>query len=112
MGRRIRRRENQARKNGYDAIVMDINPGAGMNGSEAAQEIRKIPGYQGIPIVAVTGTHRPATASGSSRRDSRTISQNRSIEMRLWKSLSQLSYRRILSSATRSLHFIVKFGIY
>jgi CheY-like chemotaxis protein len=34
---------------------MDINLGAGMNGIEATQEIRKIPGYQGTPIVAVTG---------------------------------------------------------
>jgi PAS domain S-box-containing protein len=46
---------DMALKNGYDAIVMDINLGAGMNGIEATQEIRKIPGYQGTPIVAVTG---------------------------------------------------------
>jgi len=46
---------DMAQKNGYDAIVMDINLGAGMNGIEATQEIRKIPGYQGTPIVAVTG---------------------------------------------------------
>jgi PAS domain S-box-containing protein len=46
---------DMARKTGYDAIVMDINLGAGMNGIEATQEIRKIPGYQQTPIVAVTG---------------------------------------------------------
>ncbi|MCX6272466.1 MAG: ATP-binding protein [Bacteroidetes bacterium] len=39
----------------YSAILMDINLGPGMNGLEAAAEIRKIPGYEGIPIVAVTG---------------------------------------------------------
>jgi signal transduction histidine kinase/PAS domain-containing protein len=39
----------------YDAILMDINLGPGMNGLEAATEIRKIPGYGEIPIVAVTG---------------------------------------------------------
>jgi CheY-like chemotaxis protein/nitrogen-specific signal transduction histidine kinase len=40
---------------GYAAIIMDINLGAGMSGIEATQEIRKIPGYQSIPIIAITG---------------------------------------------------------
>lgn len=39
----------------YDAILMDINLGPGINGLEAAQEIRKIKGYKHTPIVAVTG---------------------------------------------------------
>ncbi|MHC1707739.1 MAG: ATP-binding protein [Bacteroidales bacterium] len=39
----------------YDAILMDINLGPGMNGLEASMEIRKIPGYENTPIVAVTG---------------------------------------------------------
>jgi PAS domain S-box-containing protein len=39
----------------YDAILMDINLGPGMNGLEAATEIKKIEGYEYIPIVAVTG---------------------------------------------------------
>lgn len=39
----------------YDAILMDINLGPGMNGLEAATEIRKIDGYAHTPIVAVTG---------------------------------------------------------
>ncbi len=39
----------------YDAILMDINLGPGMNGLEAATEIRKIEGYANTPIVAVTG---------------------------------------------------------
>lgn len=39
----------------YDAILMDINLGPGMNGLEAATEIRKIDGYLNTPIVAVTG---------------------------------------------------------
>ncbi|HRY31907.1 MAG TPA: PAS domain S-box protein [Bacteroidales bacterium] len=39
----------------YQAILMDINLGPGMNGLQAALEIRKLPGYTDIPIVAVTG---------------------------------------------------------
>ncbi len=39
----------------YDVILMDINLGPGMNGLEAAQEIKKIKGYEQTPIVAVTG---------------------------------------------------------
>jgi PAS domain S-box-containing protein len=39
----------------YQLIMMDINLGLGMNGIETANEIRKIEGYQKIPIVAVTG---------------------------------------------------------
>jgi signal transduction histidine kinase/CheY-like chemotaxis protein len=46
---------DMAQQNWYDAIIMDINLGAGMSGIEATQEIRKIPGYQSTPIVAVTG---------------------------------------------------------
>lgn len=38
----------------YDAILMDINLGKGMNGLEAAREIKKMPGYAEVPIVAVT----------------------------------------------------------
>ncbi len=41
--------------NSYRLILMDINLGAGMDGLETAREIRKIPGYQNTPIVAVTG---------------------------------------------------------
>jgi CheY-like chemotaxis protein len=39
----------------YDAILMDINLGEGMDGLQAVKEIRRIPGYNKIPIVAVTG---------------------------------------------------------
>ncbi|MEI8005410.1 MAG: two-component regulator propeller domain-containing protein [Bacteroidota bacterium] len=39
----------------YDAILMDINLGPGMDGIEATQEIRKLEGYAGIPVIAVTG---------------------------------------------------------
>jgi PAS domain S-box-containing protein len=38
----------------YDAILMDINLGSGINGVEATQQIRKIKGYEATPIVAVT----------------------------------------------------------
>ncbi len=38
----------------FDAILMDINLGGGMNGEELTQVIRKIKGYENIPIIAVT----------------------------------------------------------
>lgn len=38
----------------YDLILMDINLGLGMNGLEATKNIRLIPGYETVPIVAVT----------------------------------------------------------
>ena len=42
----------QGRK--YDAILMDINLGMGMNGLELTGEIRKMPEYFNTPIIAVT----------------------------------------------------------
>ncbi|MEI8004990.1 MAG: PAS domain S-box protein [Bacteroidota bacterium] len=39
----------------YEAILMDINLGYGINGIEATKEIKKVPGYNDIPIIAVTG---------------------------------------------------------
>lgn len=39
----------------YDMILMDINLGKGMSGTEATKEIRKIENYKNIPIVAITG---------------------------------------------------------
>lgn len=39
----------------YDAILMDINLGAGPNGIHVAQEIRMIDDYKDVPIIAVTG---------------------------------------------------------
>ncbi|MEI6884910.1 MAG: PAS domain S-box protein [Bacteroidota bacterium] len=39
----------------YHAILMDINLGYGINGIEATKEIRKVPGYDKIPVIAVTG---------------------------------------------------------
>lgn len=39
----------------YDAILMDINLGPGMDGIQTTQEIRKIPGYENTAIIAVTG---------------------------------------------------------
>ena len=44
-----------AARNTYEIILMDINLGAGIDGVEAAKEIREIDGYEKIPIVAVTG---------------------------------------------------------
>ncbi len=39
----------------YDAILMDINLGSGMNGVDALNEIRKVNYYKDIPIIAMTG---------------------------------------------------------
>ena len=38
----------------YNAILMDIDLGSGINGLEAARQIKKIPGYANTPIIAVT----------------------------------------------------------
>ena len=38
----------------YDVILMDINLGAGINGMDTAKAIKKIKGFEHIPIVAVT----------------------------------------------------------
>ncbi|MCX6158738.1 MAG: response regulator [Ignavibacteriae bacterium] len=38
----------------YTAVLMDINLGTGMNGINTADEIRKITGYENVPIVAIT----------------------------------------------------------
>jgi PAS domain S-box-containing protein len=39
----------------YDAILMDINLGEGINGVDAANEIRKNEKYKDVPIIAMTG---------------------------------------------------------
>jgi len=44
-----------AQQKNYDAILMDINLGPGMDGLQATQEIRKIKGYATLPIFALTG---------------------------------------------------------
>ena len=46
---------NMVKAKQYAAILMDINLGYGMNGIEATQAIRQLPGYQKTPIIAVTG---------------------------------------------------------
>lgn len=43
------------KKRNYVAILMDINLGHGMNGLEAAKEVKKNENYQNVPIIAVTG---------------------------------------------------------
>ncbi|MCX7833168.1 MAG: PAS domain S-box protein [Ignavibacteria bacterium] len=45
---------NQAKIKKYDIILMDINFRTGMDGLQAVEEIRKIPWYENVPIVAVT----------------------------------------------------------
>ncbi len=41
-------------QNKYDAILMDINLGIGIDGLEVTKEIRKLASYEKIPIVAMT----------------------------------------------------------
>ena len=45
----------RAREKQFDLILMDINLGPGTDGIQAMLEIRKLSGYQNIPIVALTG---------------------------------------------------------
>ncbi len=39
----------------YDAILMDINLGAGPNGMSIANQVRTLENYKDVPIIAVTG---------------------------------------------------------
>jgi len=39
----------------FDMIMMDINLGLAMSGIEAVKLIRRIPGYESIPVLAITG---------------------------------------------------------
>ena len=38
----------------FDVILMDINLKSGIDGKQATQEIRKIHGYESMPIIACT----------------------------------------------------------
>jgi CheY-like chemotaxis protein len=44
-----------AKNKAYSAVLMDINLGGGMNGMEASEKIKQLPGYSKTPVVAVTG---------------------------------------------------------
>ncbi len=44
----------QVKNKHYQCILMDINLGEGADGTEVTKEIRKIPEYKEIPIIAVT----------------------------------------------------------
>ena len=45
---------NAARERQFDVIISDIGMPE-MNGYQLAREVRKLPGYQAVPMVAVTG---------------------------------------------------------
>lgn len=51
---------NMARENIFDAILMDINLGLGINGIDTLRSIRKIKGYETTPVIAITGYTNPA----------------------------------------------------
>jgi CheY-like chemotaxis protein len=42
-------------KQKYDAILMDINLGPGLDGLQATRLIRQVRGYENLPIIALTG---------------------------------------------------------
>ncbi|MCX6165096.1 MAG: ATP-binding protein [Ignavibacteriae bacterium] len=46
---------DMVKKSIYDLILLDINLGHEMDGLQVAQEIKKIMGYENVPIIAVTG---------------------------------------------------------
>ncbi|NUM70522.1 MAG: response regulator [Ignavibacteriaceae bacterium] len=45
---------NVVAENRYDLILMDINLGRGLDGVQLTKEIRKIPEYKPVPIIAIT----------------------------------------------------------
>lgn len=51
---------NLSRENQFDIILMDINLGLGINGIDTLLSIKKIPGYDEIPVIAITGYTNPA----------------------------------------------------
>jgi PAS domain S-box-containing protein len=46
---------NIARERHFSLVLMDIHLGAGMDGVEVVEELRKLPGYLDVPVAAVTG---------------------------------------------------------
>lgn len=50
---------SQAELNRYDLILMDINLGPGIDGVETFHRIRKLPGYENIPVIAITAYAMP-----------------------------------------------------
>lgn len=48
-----------AKQTDYDLILMDIKLGKGITGIEVTRELRKIPRYKKVPILAVTAYAMP-----------------------------------------------------
>ncbi len=44
----------KAASNQYDAVLMDINLKGSLNGIELTKELKKIPGFENIPYIALT----------------------------------------------------------
>jgi signal transduction histidine kinase len=75
----------------YDYIFMDINLGRGMDGKQATQAIRKIKGYESIPIIALTafamtGDKEEFLAAGCSHYLSKPFGQEN-----IWNLLKEIS---------------------
>jgi CheY-like chemotaxis protein len=43
-----------AKSHTFSLILMDINLGKGMDGVETTRKIRKLPGYEKVPVIAMT----------------------------------------------------------
>lgn len=76
----------KASEKNFDAILMDINLGSGINGVEATQQIRKIKGYEKTPIIAVTafalkGDKEEFLAKGCSHYISKPFTQPQIISL-------------------------------
>ena len=74
------------KKKYYKAILMDINLGREMNGIELTGEIRKINGYEKIPIVALTayalmGDKEKCLAAGCSHYISKPFEKTHLIKL-------------------------------
>lgn len=49
----------RAAESNYDALLVDINLGKGKSGEDVLHDIKNLPGYAGIPVVAVTAYAMP-----------------------------------------------------
>jgi len=49
----------QATKRRYDAVLMDINLGSARTGIEVLEDLREVPGYDHVPVIAVTAYALP-----------------------------------------------------
>jgi len=76
----------KAKEKDYDIILMDINLGKGIDGTEVARKIRKSPGYEKTPIVALTafvlpGDREEFIAGGCTHYLGKPFTRNQILEL-------------------------------